>query len=77
MGDENCREAQLAVDRAEGCLHTIASHRIEGAEGFVEKHQSRRCGEGSGNPDSLLLPAGDFCGQAIAQTGGVEFHQLE
>ena len=69
MGDEDERDADLALDRLELDLHLLAQLQVEGAERLVEQQHLGPVDEGPGQRDALALAAGELVGLAAAVAG--------
>ena len=77
VGDADDRLAQLALDREQLVLQPLAGDRVDGAERLVHQDHRRVGGEATGDPDALLLAAGELAGVAVAVLARVEADQLE
>ena len=60
MGDEDERDADLALDRLELDLHLLAQLEVEGAERLVEQQHLGPVDQRAGQRDALALPAGQL-----------------
>ena len=60
MGDEDERDADVALDRLELDLHLLAQLEVEGAERLVEQQHLGLVDEGPGQGDPLPLAAGEL-----------------
>jgi hypothetical protein len=60
MGDQDDGQLQLAVDLGQQLQHRGGGLRVEGAGGLVAKEDFRLGGQGTGDTDPLLLPAGEL-----------------
>ena len=76
MGDEDDGLAELALQAQELVLELLADHRVDRAERLVHEHHRRVGGERAGDPDALLLAAGELGGVALGE-GRVEADPLE
>ena len=65
VGDENDRLAKHVLEAQELVLHFTSDQGIQRAEGLVQKPDVRLDREAAGNPDPLLLPAGEFPGKIV------------
>ena len=70
VGDEDERDAHLALDRAQLDLHLLAELEVERAEWLVEQQHPRLVDERSGERHPLALPAGQLVGspRAVVRT---------
>ena len=66
VGHEHERRADLAMDPRQLGLHLLAELEVEGAERLVEQQHGRPLGQGPGQRDPLLLPAGHLGRQPTA-----------
>ena len=62
VGDEDERDADLALQRFQLDLHLPAQVRIERGKWFIEQQQSRAVHQRPSQRNALLLPAADFRG---------------
>ena len=76
VGDEEDGLADLRLQAQELVLEALAVDRVDRAEGLVHQHHQRVGGERPGDPDPLLLAAGELRRVAVAELG-VEADQLE
>jgi hypothetical protein len=65
MGNEHCRNAQLALHLADGPAQLLANLRVQRAERLVQQKYFGFMGERASDRYPLLLPAGQLCGQAL------------
>ncbi len=56
VGDENERNAHIALKRLQLYLHVPAQFSIERRQGFVQQQDGRAIDQGPGEGDPLLLP---------------------
>ncbi|MCY1442322.1 hypothetical protein D9M71_586870 [compost metagenome] len=61
MGDQDDGQLQLLVDLRQQLQHRGGGLRIEGAGRLVAEQDRRPAGQGAGDTDALLLPAGKLC----------------
>ena len=66
VGDDDERDADLALDRLQLDLHLLAQLEVEGAERFVEQQHPRPSDECAGQRDALTLAARQLRGLAAA-----------
>ena len=64
MSDEQSRLVEPIAQVEKLLLQFHACHRIKRAKGFVQQQQRRICREGTGDPHSLTLTAGQLAGIA-------------
>ena len=81
VGDEDDRDAQVALDLLQLLAHLLADLGVQGGEGLVEKQQGGLQEQGAGNGDTLLLAAGELAGillfrAAHADQGQAVLHGL-
>ncbi len=62
VGDEDERDADLALQRLEFQLHLLAQFQVQGAEGFVEQQDAGAADQGAGERDPLALAARELGG---------------
>ena len=65
VGDEHCRNAQLALHLADGPAQLLADFRVQRAERLVQQENLGFMGERARYRDPLLLAAGKLRGQAL------------
>ena len=70
MGDQHDRLAQLGLQGQQLVLQRGADHRVDGAERLVHQQHRRVGGEGPGDPDALLLAAGQLVRVALREGRG-------
>ena len=75
VGDEEARDAELAVELVEPAAQVLADARVEGAERLVEQQDAGLGGERAGEGHALALPAGELVGVALGE--GRELDELE
>ena len=66
MGDHDDRDAELGVGCADGGEDVVGRAGVELAGGLVGEQDLRVVGQGHGQPDPLLLPAGQLGGPAVS-----------
>ncbi|MCY1506554.1 hypothetical protein D9M68_408060 [compost metagenome] len=71
MGDEEHRFCGASPDLQQQFLHLLAGEGVQRAEGFVHQQHARVGGQGAGDADALLLPAGEFPDAAFVEAGEV------
>ena len=76
VGDEEDGLADLRLQAQELVLQALAADRVDRPEGLVHQHHQRVRGERPGDPDALLLAAGELRRVALAELG-VEPDQLQ
>ena len=76
VGDEEDGLADLRLQAQELVLQALAVDRVDRPEGLVHQHHQRVGGERAGDPDALLLAAGELRRVAVAELG-VEPDQLQ
>ena len=77
VGDAHNGLVQLGLHVEQLVLEVGAGDRVDGAEGLVHEQDGRVGGQAPGDPDALLLTAGQLLRVAVAVGGGVEAHHLE
>ncbi len=75
VGDENRRDADLALDAFQFDLHVQPQCLVERAERFVQQQHARPRHDGAGQRDTLPLPAGELMRPPVAEIA--ELHQIE
>ena len=63
-GDKSC-QARLAHETEQLIEHALGGMRIEISGGFVGEKKPRTIGDGAGDGDTLLLPAGKLRGAMV------------
>ena len=76
VGHEDGGQRELLANAQERLLQPLAGDRIEGPEGFIQKHHTGLGGQGARHPDPLLLSPRQLAGPAVAQRGS-ELHEVE
>ena len=77
VGDEEGGLVDAAAEVEEQALEFEAGDGVERGEGLVEQEQGRVGGEGAGDADALLLPAGEMARIAAAEFSGRESDGME
>ena len=75
MGDEDERDADVALDRLQLDLHLLAQLEVEGAQRLVEEEHLGTVDQCPGERDPLALPAAQLVRLAPSEAGqahGVE-----
>ena len=67
VGDEDERDAELALEQLELDLHLLAQLAVERAERLVEQQHARAVDERPGERDALLLAAGQLARLAVGE----------
>ena len=62
MGDHDGGDAELVLELLDLVAQADAHLGVQGAQRLVQQQQSRRCGQGAGQGDALLLAAGQLGG---------------
>ena len=76
VGDEQVRQAELALQLCQE-INDLRRHTdIEGGDGFIGHHELRPEGQSAGDADSLPLPAAEFVREAL-HGGWIEAHGVE
>ena len=73
--DEDRRDAELALDLANGPAQFLADLRVECAEGLVHQQHLRPVRQGARHGNPLLLPAGELRRQAVVHA--LERHEAQ
>ena len=75
VGDEDRRDAELALQRADFLAQRDADARVEGGQRLVEQQDLRARGERAGERDALLLAARQLIGIAVGELRQLDHRQ--